>query len=202
MNEEETKIKEDNEYIRNYQEAYIYATKCGLRESFAKSYAKTKTEKPNAIKHIKTAQGDLEYFIDWNVTEGSVVMLNPKTIKYYQQTKDMHPDADKYGVFFAFNKKQFDEGYNHLVELGFIKDGEKIQVSDMGAYGTKECLDAFFDFYRNRDKNIPTHCDPQEIYFYEYNNYECMYAWDGDKDAYNEIVDIWGEDVAKGIIRL
>ena len=202
MNEEETKLKEDNDYIRRYQKAYLYATEFGLRESFAKSYAKTKTENPNAIKHVKTTQGDLEYFIDWEVTEGSVVMLNPKTIRYYNQTKDLHPDCDKYGVFFAFGKKQFDEGYNHLVELGFIKDGDKILTANCNAYGTKESLDAFFDFYANRDKDIPTKCDPQEVYFYEYNNYESMYAWDGDKDAYNTIVDIWGEDVAKGIIRL
>lgn len=114
----------------------------------------------------------------------------------------MHPNVDKYGVFFAFNKKQFDEGYNHLVELGFIKEGDKIQVSELGAYGTRESLDNFFDFYRNRLRDIPTKCDPQEIYFYEYNNYECMFAWDGDKDAYNMIVDIFGKDVAKKIVRL
>lgn len=202
MNEEEAKLKEDNEYIKRYQEAYKYADKCGLRESFCKSYAKVKTEKPQSIKTIQTTKGNLEYYIDWEVTEGSVVMLNPQTIRFYQKTKDTHPDADEYGIFFAFNREQFDKGYKHLVELGFIKDGDKIQVSGMGAYGTKESLDAFYDFYRNRDKLIPEKCDPQEVYFYEYNNYECMYAWDGDKDAYNTIVDIWGEDVAKRIIRL
>ena len=186
----------------SYQKAYNHARECGLKESYAKSYAKTKTEEPAAIKHVQTTKGNLEYFIDWNVTEGGVVMLNPQTIKYYQKAKDTHPDADKYGVFFAFSKEQYKKGYNHLVELGFIKDGDIVLSTDCGAYGTKESLDAFFDFYLNRDKEIPTKCDPQEIYFYEYNNYESMYAWDGDKEAYQEIVDLWGEDIAKQIKRL
>ena len=46
------------------------------------------------------------------------------------------------------------------------------------------------------------HLRYSQLNFYEYNNYECMYAWDGDKEAYNTIVDLWGEDVAKTIVRL
>ncbi len=181
---------------------YQFAISCGLNDRFAKSYEITKHDIPNAIKSVKTTKGTLIYFVDWLCTEGSVVMLNPKTIKYYQGTKDTHPDCDKYGVFFAFTDKQYDEGYNHLVDLGFISKGDKICQCKNGAFGTKESLDAFFDFYIQRDEDIPKKCDPQEVYFYEYNNYECMYAWDGDKEAYNTIVDLWGEDVAKTIVRL
>ena len=203
MTEEEARMKEDNEYIKCYQEAYMHAEKCGLEERFAKSYAKTKAEDPEAIKHVKTTQGTLEYFIDWEVTEGSVVMLNPKTTSLYHELRyDTHPDVDEYGVFFAFNQEQFDKGYNHLVELGFISNGDKISMGNGGVYGTPESIKAFLDFYENRDKEIPTKCDPQEAYFFEYNNFESMIAWDGDKDAYNTIVNLWGEDVAKTIIRI
>lgn len=203
MTEEEARMKEDNEYIKRYQEAYMHAAKCGLRERFAKSYAKTKAENPEAIKHVKTTQGTLEYFIDWEVTEGSIVMLNSKTTSLYHKMKyKTHPDADKCGVFFAFNKKQFDKGYDHLVELGFISKGDKICQCKNSAFGTKESLDAFFDFYKNCNKNIQKKCDPQEIYFYEYNNYECMYSWNGDEDAYNIIVELWGEETAKTITRI
>ena len=182
----------------SYQDAFTYAMRCGLNSKFANSYAKTLTEDSCNVGKVTTPHGNkLTYFIDWNVTEGSVVMVNPHTINYYKECKNAHPNGDKYGVFFAFSREQFDKGYKHLVELGFIQNGDKIQVSDMGAYGTKESLDAFFDFYRNRDKNIPIKCDPQEVYFYEYNNYECMYAGDGDKEAYNEVVRLVGEDVAK-----
>ena len=64
MNEEEAKLKEDNEYIMNYQDAYIHAKNCGLKERFAKSYARTKAKNPQAIRHIQTTKGTLEYFID------------------------------------------------------------------------------------------------------------------------------------------
>lgn len=75
MNEEEAKLKEDNEYIMKYQDAYIHAKNCGLKERFAKSYARTKAKNPQAIRHIQTTKGTLEYFIDWSCTEGCVVML-------------------------------------------------------------------------------------------------------------------------------
>ena len=95
------------------------------------------------------------------------------------------------------------EGYKHLVELGHIKDGDKIcQDKDTGAFGTKDGLAAFFKFYDDSRAAIPKECDPQEVYFYEYNNHECMIAWDGDKEAYDLIVGYWGEEVAKTIERL
>lgn len=188
---------------KNYKDAFTYAMRCGLNSKFANSYAKTLTEDPHNVGHVKTTKGNnLTYFIDWNVTEGCVVMLNAKTLSTYNKIHNAHPKDDECGIFFAFNEKQFNDGYNHLVELGFIKDGDKLQVSDLGAYGTKESLDKFFGFYANRDKDIPKICDPQEVYFLEYNNHECMYAWDGDKDAYNTIVELFGEEVAKTIKRL
>ena len=53
----------------------------------------------------------------------------------------------------------------------------------------------------DREKQIPTECDPQEVYFYEYNNHECMFAWDGDKEAVEIIIRHWGKDVAKSLKR-
>lgn len=90
-----------------------------------------------------------------------------------------------------------------MVELGHIKDGDKIcQDKDTGAFGTKDGLAEFFKFYDDSRAAIPKECDPQEVYFYEYNNHECMIAWDGDKEAYDLIVGYWGEEVAKTIERL
>lgn len=95
------------------------------------------------------------------------------------------------------------ESYDRQVELGHIKDGDKIcQDKDTGAFGTKDGLAAFFKFYDDSRAAIPKECDPQEVYFYEYNNHECMIAWDGDKEAYDLIVGYWGEEVAKTIERL
>lgn len=128
-------------------------------------------------------------------------MLNAQTIKRYLEIQNQHPDVDECGVFFAFSNEQFSEGYKHLVELGHIKDGDKVIRSVGGAFGTKDGLDKFFQFYEDRDKPIKDECDPQEVYFYEYNNHESMIAWDGDLEAIKIIIDIWGADVARRIVR-
>lgn len=78
------------------------------------------------IKTVKTTRGELRYYRDWGNYDGGIVMLNAQTIDRYKAIKNEHPDADKCGVFFAFSREQFAEGYNHLVELGHIKDGDKI----------------------------------------------------------------------------
>lgn len=155
------------------------------------------------IKTVKTMRGELRYYLDWDNYDGGIVMLNAQTINRYKAIKNEHPNADKYGVFFAFSREQFAKGYKHLIELGHIKDGDKIcQDKDTGACGTKDGLAAFFKFYDDSRAAIPKECDPQEVYFYEYNNHECMLAWDGDKDAYDLIVGYWGEEVASKIVRL
>lgn len=96
------------------------------------------------IKVINTTKGELRYYRDWDNYEGGIVMMNAQTVKRYREIKDQHPDADECGVFFAFSNQQFSEGYRHLVELGHIKDGDKIcQDKSTGAFGTKEGLDKF-----------------------------------------------------------
>lgn len=155
------------------------------------------------IKTIQTTRGELRYYRDWDRYEGGVVMQNAQTINLYKQIKNQHPEADEYGVFFAFSNEQFKEGYDKLVKLGHIKEGEKItQDTASGAFGKLESLQAFFKFYEDRDKRISAECDAQEVYFYEYNNHECMFSWDGDKDAYQLIVDYFGEEIAQSIQRL
>lgn len=153
------------------------------------------------IKTIKTTRGELRYCQDWDNWDGGIRMLNAQTTKRYKEIQDAHPDADKYGVFFAFSKEQFAKGVAHLKELGFIDDNSKLQQTGSGLIGTHECITKFLNFYEERDKAIPNECDPQEVYFYEYNNFESMYAWDGDLDAIKVIIGYWGVEVAKTIKR-
>lgn len=152
------------------------------------------------IKSIKTTKGVLNYYRDWD-NNGGIVMLNAQTVKRYREIQDAHADCDKCGVFFAFSNEQFDEGYKRLIELGHIKEGDKVLRGPAGMFGTEKGLDDYFDFYENRDKAIPKECDPQEVYFYEYNNHESMISWDGDLEAIKIIIDIWGADVARKIKR-
>lgn len=149
---------------------------------------------------IQTTKGELKYYRDWD-NEGGIVMLNAKTVKRYREIKDIQPDCSKFGVFFAFSREQFDEGYKGLINHGHIKDGDKVLRGPAGLFGTKKGIENFIGFYETRDKAIPIECDPQEVYFYEYNNHESMIAWDGDLEAIKIIIDIWGADVARQIKR-
>lgn len=153
------------------------------------------------LEPITTAHGVLEVWRDWDC-EGAIGMKGAKTIKRYKELSDEHPDSDKYGIFFAFSKEQYEEGKARMKELGFYKDGQKIYSFGMGGYGTsKELIDAFFNFYAERSKLMAKECDPQEVYIYEYNNHECMLSWDGDEPAYKIIVEMYGEEIAKSITR-
>ena len=157
------------------------------------------------MKETTKLPSGLEYYRDWENSEGAICMTNAKTVKRYHELKyDSQPDCDKYGVFFAFSDEQFEKGYKHLIELGLIKDGDKIKryspVSGMFC-ANLELMKKYFEFYANKDKLIREECDPQEVYFYEFNNHECMYSWEGDEDAIRIIIDLWGVDVAKTIKR-
>ena len=152
----------------------------------------------------KLASG-LEFYRDFENSEGAICMTNAKTVKRYHELKyESQPDCDKYGVFFAFSNEQFENGYKRLVELGHIKDGDKVKrySESSGLFGASvEKLKSFFGFYADKDKLIREECDPQEVYFYEYNNHECMYDWEGDENAIKIIIDVWGVDVARTIVR-
>lgn len=153
------------------------------------------------MKPIKTFHGMLEVYRDWDC-EGAIYMRNPKTIERYRELQDEHPDSDKYGIFWAFSKEQYEEGKKKMKELGFYQEGQKIYSFGAGGYGTsKELIDKFFSFYADRRKMIAKECDPQEVYLYEYNNHECMLSWDSDEPAYKIIVDTYGKEIADSITR-
>lgn len=154
------------------------------------------------IKTVKTTRGELRYYRDWGNYDGGIVMLNAQTIGRYKEIKNQHPDSDSYGVWWAFSDEQFARGRQHAIKIGKLNPDDKICHGGAGLYGTSEAIKAFYAAYHKRDELIPKECDPQEVYFYEYNNHECMIAWDGDKDAYDLIVGYWGEEVAKTIERL
>lgn len=153
------------------------------------------------LETIKTTRGELQYYRDWDNYEGGIVMVNPQTIKRYRNINKTHPDPDSYGVFFAFNKEQFNESVNRLERLGTLPKEAKLCAAGYGLYGTRNSITEFLNAYKHRDKAIPKECDPQEVYFYEFDNHECMYSWDGDSEAIKIIINIWGADVARTIRR-
>ena len=150
---------------------------------------------------IKTLPGGLQYSRDWDNYEGGVVMHNAKTIGRYKQLMDEkhHIDCYRYDCFFAFSNQQFAEG---LKKIRPLKEGEKLVSVGAGMYGTRDGVDRFFAAYDEVDRRVKDECDPQEVYFYEYNNHESMLSWDGDTEPMKIITRIWGEEAASQIVRL
>lgn len=150
---------------------------------------------------VKTTYGELEFYRDWDC-DGAVRMINQKTIDTYKRIKEEHPNCDDYGVWFAFTDDSFKEGFDHALEIGKISADSKIVAErSVGLFGTEEGINGYFEFYKKRREVVKKECDPQEVYFYEYNNHESFISWDGDMNAYQMVEDYFGKDVAKKITR-
>lgn len=139
----------------------------------------------------------MTYERDWDC-DGAIRMKDAKTIAHYKELKDMNPDCKECDCFFAFCKSQFREG---LKSIRPLKDGEKLISAGGGLYGTKDGPDKFFAFYDEIVEKIKAECDPQEVYFHEYNNHESMIAWDGDTEAIKLVIGYWGVEIARSITR-
>lgn len=159
------------------------------------------SEKPE-IKTVNTSRGPLKYCRDWD-NDGVIVMLNARTINRYIEIRSTHPSPDDFGCFFAFDNEQYDRALAEAISAGRIREGEKLyhHPSISGLHGTAEGIAAFIKAYADRDAAIPVECDPQEVYFYEWNNYETMYSWDGDAEAIRVIIARFGVDVARTLLR-
>lgn len=132
---------------------------------------------------------------------GGIRMLNAKTIGRYHELKSEHPKSDNYGVFFAFGEEQFEKGRQRLICKGYLKEDEKVCSAGMGMYGTRSEISRYLDFYKERGKMITAECNPQEVYFYEFNNHECMVTMDDD-DALKVVIEYFGNEAAHKIQRV
>lgn len=134
------------------------------------------------------------YHLDWDM-EGHIVIEQPKTVELYHKLKyDDQPPAGDY--FWAFSQEQFDRAIK-----GKHLEGKKL-CRIGGLFGTHEGIEALETYYAGVRERICTECNPQEVYFYECNNHEYMYNWDGDEEAIKIIMQHWGEDVARTIRRV
>jgi hypothetical protein len=145
---------------------------------------------------------NLQWHRDFDNRDGGVVMENPMTIDRYHQLREYENtrDVTVLGLFFAFNKQQFAEGLAECQAVGSIKRDDKIWAFGAGCYGTESAWLALGKAHKNVNRAIAAECDPQEIYLYEYNNYECMFG--GDEPAMRKIIDIFGIKAAQRIKRI
>jgi hypothetical protein len=120
--------------------------------------------------------------------------MNTSTKERYNKLSQEHAPLHK--CFFAFSNIQFEDG---RIKAGIGED-EKIYQDSYGLYGTKEGLEAVYEFYEDRRKRIAAECYPQDVYDYEWNNHECMITYD-DEEAIQIIIDYFGEEQAKTVER-
>lgn len=89
-----------------------------------------------------------------------------------------------------------------LTELKpLLKEGEKIIQFANGGFATPKGWEMMKAYWQSIDERIRKECDPQEVYYYEYNNHESCINWEGDTDAIQIILDIYGANVARTIKR-
>ncbi|MDY5812914.1 MAG: hypothetical protein SPJ97_00065 [Bacteroides sp.] len=62
-------------------------------------------------------------------------------------------------------------------------------------------MERLLDFYHNIRRTIAQECDPQEVYCFEFNNYESAISYDGDMEAMRVVIDFFGMEAAKHINR-
>jgi hypothetical protein len=114
-------------------------------------------------------------------------------MKNYTELK--HEQAPMIECFFAFDKKQFDEG---VKKAGI--EGKKILTGPAGLFGTREGISQFMDFYDKLSDQIGLECDPQEVYDDEFVNHECDYTGD-DEEAIKIVVSYFSDDRSKEVKR-
>lgn len=142
--------------------------------------------------------GNLQCYKDWDC-EGSIAMVNSKTIDRYNEIKNEQFDFEKHGAFFAFSQEQFDEQKKALIKKGYLKESDKLYRGKLGMIGPKEAMIAFEKFADEQAAKIAKECDPQEVYIYEWNNHECMFG--NEESAYYLIAAYFGDERASKIKR-
>ena len=152
------------------------------------------------IMETRKANG-VEFYQDYDNSEGAVCMVSPKTIKRYRELKYDEPDMTKYGMFVAFSEKDFMREKLKLYRKGYLKGGEKLVSVGGGVYGTRAEVDRYFGYHKQNYERIAKECDPQEVYFYEWNNHECMISMDDDEPM-KIVISIFGKETAHRIDRL
>ena len=126
--------------------------------------------------------------------------------EYVRITWTDRKDPPMHHCFWAFSDEQFKDGLKEqgLLE-GYEKGEVKIYRAGNGLYGTHEGIKEYYKALGERTAadraQIREKCTPQDVYEVEYNNYECMYDWDGDLQAIGRVLFWFGEDAARAVKR-
>lgn len=149
------------------------------------------------MRHFNTVQAHPNW--EW---DGSLSITGAQSLRTYRELKERQSKlpTHEYGIFFAFSKEQFKSGMKDLVSRGLLKDGEKIYSHGGGYFGIPGALERYMSAVEAIDKEIAEKCDPLEVYYEEYNNFECCLGFDGDLPAVKAVIQIFGVDIARQVL--
>lgn len=136
---------------------------------------------------------------DWE-NDGTISYRNAQTLTAYHELNKERDSCSlsNFDMFCAFSKEQFAQGKASIRPL---KEGEKLVSIGGGVFGTRDGISRWEKFAEDIRAQIALRCDPQEVYCYEFNNYECCIAYDGDMNAILRVADIFGWERASGVKR-
>lgn len=139
---------------------------------------------------------------DFENYDGCLSWTGAKTLRRYRELSESQSKLplDKWGVFFAYSKDQFDRGYKGLVQRGLIKEGDKVASFGQGVYGLRDGMKRWVEECEKIDRQIAAECDPYEVYCEEYNNYECCIAWEGDERAVEKVLTLFGYERTRAVL--
>jgi len=131
----------------------------------------------------------------------SSVLAESRQGMTYEDYKKQQVNTDDLKIFFAFSNKQFDENLAVLNK----KFNTNLEAKDLvsafgGMVGVKEDITEFLNRIDEKNKKIPELFSPQEVYDYEFGNYECGYVCN-DEEAIKIAAEYFGADTAKKIKR-
>lgn len=134
--------------------------------------------------------------------DGALSITGAQTLRIYRELKERKSKihTDEYGIFFAFSPSQFNQGMKGLISRGLIKEGERVYNYGSGCYGIPGSIEKWTSAADAIDKEIAEKCDPLEVYYEEFNNFECCLGFDGDLPAVKEVITIFGVDVARQVL--
>lgn len=122
--------------------------------------------------------------------------------KYLEIKKEMSEYFSlENGFFFAFTKDDFVEGQKELQKIGWFTSADKLISIGAGGFTVRRAFDKMEAFMSECDKKIANECNAQEVYDYQYNNFESDYASDGDLQAMRIVLQHFGKDKLSKIKR-
>lgn len=128
--------------------------------------------------------------------DGVLIIKDAKTLDRYAEITRMMYEYENDDVTYAFSKEDL---LKWCIERGLtLKD---LRRTVTGLYGTKEAIDKYLADMNAFHQQIKEECDPQEVYYFEYNNHESFYDLEGDRGAALVVIMYWGLDKLNEIHR-